>query len=85
MAIWGAQHFSVGEAALFDSPWGGTSQRRALKSLCEAGSYVQTLFALMSEDTQKKSASVRRLTEVDSKVFLWINNMHRANCPLHLH
>jgi len=56
------------------------------ESLCEAGSYAQTLFALMSEDTLKKvGASVRGLTEVVRKVFLWIDNMHRANCPFHLH
>jgi len=42
------------------------------ESLCEAGSYVQTVFALMSEDThtEKVSASVRRLTELDIEVFL---------------
>jgi len=47
---------------------------------------VQALFALMSGDTRTKkvSASVRRLTELNSKVFQWINNMHRANCPFHL-
>jgi len=40
-----------------------------------------------SEHTHTKifSATVRRLTELDSKVFLWIDNMHRANCPFHLH
>jgi len=36
--------------------------------------------------TQKKvGASVRGLTELVRKVFLWIDNMHRANCPFHLH
>ena len=33
----------------------------------------------------KVSTSVRRLTELDSKVFHWIDNMHRANCPFHFH
>ena len=34
--------------------------------------------------TQKKvSASDRGLTELVRKVFLWIDNMHRANCPFH--
>ena len=42
--------------------------------------------ALMSEDTHTKvCVSVRRFTELDGKVFLWIDNMHRANCPFHLH
>jgi len=38
---------------------------------------VQTLFALMSEDTHTKkvSASVCRLTELYSKVFHWIGNI----------
>jgi len=47
---------------------------------------VQTIFSLKSEDTHTKkvSASVRRLTELDSKVFLWIDHMLRANCRFHL-
>jgi len=42
--------------------------------------------ALMSEDTHKKvSASIHRFAELHGKVFLWIDNVHRANCPFHLH
>ena len=45
-----------------------------------SGSYVQTSFAFVWRHTQKKvSASFDRLTELDSKVFLWIDSMHRAN------
>jgi len=45
---------------------------------------------LLSEDAQKKasathtkiaSASVGRFTDLDGKVFLWIDNMHRATGP----
>ena len=34
---------------------------------------------------KKVSASVRRLTELDSKKFLWTDNMHRVNRPFYLH
>ena len=58
----------------------------AVRKVCAKREVTRRSSALMSEDTHKKvSASVRRFTELDGKVFLWINNMHRANCPFHLH
>ena len=40
--------------------------------------------ALMSEETKKKTfrASVSRFTEVDHKLYLWIDGMRRANLPV---
>jgi len=49
---------------------------------------VRKRSALMSEDTLKNvivSASVRRFTELSGRAFLWIDDMHRTNCPFHLH
>jgi len=52
--------------------------------VCAKREVMRKCSALMSEDTQK-GASVRKLTELDGKVFLWIDTMHRANFPFHLH
>ena len=40
--------------------------------------------ALMFEEAKKKTfrASVGRFTEVDDKLYLWIDSMHRANLPV---
>ena len=40
--------------------------------------------ALMSEETKKKTfrASVGRFTELEDKLFLWIDSMRRANLPI---
>ena len=40
--------------------------------------------ALMSEEAKKKTfrASVGRFPEVEDKLYLWIDSMHRANLPV---
>ena len=40
--------------------------------------------ALISEETKKKTfrASVSRFTEVEDKLYLWIDSMRRANLPV---
>jgi len=70
-----------------------TKHRKTLRNEAVAGKSVRSrnlcanvICPNVLRHTHKKvSASVRRLTELDSKVFLWIDNTHRANCPFHLH
>ena len=58
----------------------------AVIKVCVKRQVMRERSALMSEDTHKKvSASMRRFTELDGKVFVWIDNMHRVNHPFHLH
>jgi len=54
----------------------------AVRKICEKRKVMRERSALMSEETHKKvSASVRRFTELDGKVFFGLINMHQANFP----
>ena len=47
---------------------------------------VRKRSALMSEEAKKKTfrASVGRITEVEDKLYLWIDSMHEQTCLFHL-